>query len=298
MTQRTVATNGIELQLAEEGEGRPVILCHGFPELAYSWRHQLPALAAAGYRALAPDMRGFGGSSIPHDVDAYDVLTLGEDVLGLLDELGEERAVIVGHDWGANVTWNLALTHPERVAAVVGLSVPYAPPPPVPPTEIYRRRIGDGFYILWFQEPGVADESLSRDVRRTILTREVWDASWADGTEEELRVPRWLDEDDVSVYVEAFERTGFTGGLNYYRNIDRNRELLAPFADRRIEQPALFVTGSRDPVQYFMPSSVMDGWVTDLRRTVEIEGGGHWIQQQRPEEVNTALVQFLREIDY
>src|SRR4051812_8096695 len=261
MKRRTVAINDIELHVAEEGEGRPVILCHGFPELAYSWRHQLPALAEAGYRAVAPDMRGFGGSSIPDDVGEYDVLTLGRDVIGLLDDLGEERAVLVGHDWGANVTWNLALTHPERVAAVVGMSVPYAPPPPAPPTEIYRRRAGETFYIIWFQEPGVADEALARDVRRTILTREVWDSSWADRTDEELRVPRWMDEDDVRVYVETFERTGFTGGLNYYRNIDRNRELLEPFADRKIEQPALFVTGSRDPVQHFMPAKLMDGHV-------------------------------------
>ena len=297
MTQRTVRSNGIELRVWEEGQGRPVILCHGFPELAYSWRHQLPALAAAGYRAVAPDMRGFGETSVPEDVDDYDVLTLCGDVLGLLDDLGEERAVFVGHDWGANVTWALALTHPERVEAVVGMSVPHAPRPPVPPLDIYRRRIGDGFYIVWFQEPGVADEALARDVRRTILTREVWDSSWAEKTDEELRVPRWMDEDDVKVYVDAFERTGFTGGLNYYRNIDRNWKLLEPYAERRIERPALFVTGSRDPVQHFMPASVMDGWVTDLR-TVEIDGAGHWVQQQRPEEVNQALLEFLREIEY
>src|SRR5436305_1310914 len=171
MTHRTVATNGIELHVAEEGQGRPVVLCHGFPELAYSWRHQLPALAAAGYRAVAPDMRGFGETSVPEDVDAYDLLTLCDDVLGLLDDLGEERAVFVGHDWGANVTWALALTQPERVEAVVGMSVPFAQRGAHPPTEVYRRRLGDGFYILWFQEPGVADTALSRDVRRTILTR-------------------------------------------------------------------------------------------------------------------------------
>jgi pimeloyl-ACP methyl ester carboxylesterase len=298
MNQRTIATNGIELSVAEEGEGRPVILCHGFPELAYSWRHQLPALAEAGYRAIAPDMRGFGGSSVPPDVEDYDVLTVGRDILGLLDALGEERAVLVGHDWGANITWTLALTHPERVEAVVGMSVPYAPPAPAPPTEIYRRRIGEGFYILWFQEPGVADEALARDVRRTILTRDVWDSSWADRTEEELRVPRWMDEDDVRLYVDAFERTGFTGGLNYYRNIDRSWELLKPYAERRIEQPALFVTGSRDPVLMFIPPRVMDGSVTDLRRIVEVEGAGHWVQQQSPEEVNDALIGFLREIGW
>ena len=275
MGQRTVSTNGVELRVTEQGEGRPVILCHGFPELAYSWRHQLPALAHAGYRAVAPDMRGFGGSSAPQEIGAYDVMTLVGDMLGLLDDMGEERAVFVGHDWGASVTWTLALTHPERVEAVVGMS----------------------FYILWFQEPGVAEEALSRDVRRTILTRQVWNAEWADQTDEELRVPRWMDEDDVRVYVDTFERTGFTGGLNWYRNIDRNWELMEPYADRKIERPALFVTGSRDPVKLFMPQTLMDGWVTDLR-TEEIEGAGHWVQQQSPNDVNEALLKFLREIEY
>jgi pimeloyl-ACP methyl ester carboxylesterase len=297
MARRTVSANGIELAVTEEGQGRPVILCHGFPELAYSWRHQLPALAEAGYRAVAPDMRGFGGSSIPEGVEAYDVLTLCGDVIGLLDELGEERAAIVGHDWGATVAWTLAQTHPERVEVVVGMSVPHAPRAHAPPLGVYRRRAGEGFYIVWFQEPGVADAALARDVRRTILTRKVWDASWADKEDEELRVPRWMDEDDVRVYVETFERTGFTGGLNYYRNIDRNWELLEPYADRRIEQPALFVTGSRDPVQHFMPARLMEGWVTDLRAT-QIEGAGHWVQQQRPDEVNEALIGFLRDVGY
>jgi len=298
MSQRTVAANGIQLHVTEEGEGRPVILCHGFPELGYSWRHQLPALAEAGYRAIAPDMRGYGQSSAPQEIEAYDVLTLGDDLLGLLDDLGEERAVFVGHDWGANVTWNLALAHPERVEAVVGMSVPYAPRAPAPPTQIFRKHIGEDFYMVWFQEPGVADEALARDVRRTILTPEVWDASWVERPDDEPRMPEWLDEEDLRVYVDAFERTGFTGGLNYYRNIDRNWELLERFGERRIEQPALFITGSRDPVARFMPSAVMNGWVTDLRDTVEIEGGGHWIQQQCPREVNEALLEFLRDIAY
>jgi pimeloyl-ACP methyl ester carboxylesterase len=298
MRQRTVPSNGIELRVSEEGEGRPVVLCHGFPELAYSWRHQLPALAEAGYRAVAPDMRGFGGSSIPAEADAYDVLTLGNDLIGLLDDLGEERAVFVGHDWGANVTWNLALTHPERVEAVVGMSVPYAPRAPAPPLEILRANLGEDFYMVWFQQPGVADEALARDVRRTMLATEVWNAKWLERTDDESPMPTWLSEDELRVYVEEFERTGFTGGLSYYRNIDRNWELLEPYAGRRIEQPALFLTGSRDPVQRFMPASVMDGWVTDLRRTVVLEGAGHWVQQERPDEVNESLIGFLRAVGY
>jgi pimeloyl-ACP methyl ester carboxylesterase len=152
--------------------------------------------------------------------------------------------------------------------------------------------------MVWFQEPGVADEALARDVRRTLLTPEVWNAEWVERPDEEPRMPAWLDEEDLQVYVDAFERTGFTGGLNWYRNIDRNWELTAPFADRRIEQPALFITGTRDPVRRFMPAAIMDGKVTDLRANVEIEDAGHWVQQQNPREVNEALLAFLREVAY
>ncbi|MFL5883854.1 MAG: alpha/beta fold hydrolase [Thermoleophilaceae bacterium] len=291
MRHRTVAANGIDLHVVEEGQGRPVILAHGFPELWYSWRHQMPALAEAGYRAVALDMRGFGETSIPDDPDAYDSLTVGDDLIGLLDDLGEERGVFVGHDWGAGVTWNLALAHPERVEAVVGMSVPYVPRAPAPPTDIMRRHLGEDFYIVWFQEPGVADAALARDVRRTILTNEVWTAKWAE-RDEEPRLPPWMSDDDLRVYVEAFERTGFTGGLNYYRNIDRSWKLLERYGDRKIEQPALFITGSRDPVKRFSRAEAMDGWVTDLR-VKEIEGAGHWVQQQSPDEVNAALLDFL-----
>jgi pimeloyl-ACP methyl ester carboxylesterase len=297
MTHRQVATNGIELHVAEEGEGRPVVLAHGFPELWYSWRHQLPALAEAGYRAVAPDLRGYGDSSIPEDVEDYDVLTLCKDLVGLLDDLGEEQAVFVGHDWGGSVVWHVALAHPERVAAVVGMSVPFIPRAPAPPIQIMRQALGEDFYMVWFQEPGVADEALGRDVRRTLATSRVWTSEWAEG-DEELRMPMWISEDEMRVYVDAFERTGFTGGLNYYRNIDRNWELTEPLGERRIEQPALFLTGSRDPVQNFAPAETMDGWVTDLRGKVVIDGAGHWVQQQSPDEVNEALLRFLREVGY
>jgi epoxide hydrolase A/B len=287
-----IATNGIELHVAEQGEGRPVVLCHGFPELWYSWRHQLPALAEAGWRAIAPDMRGYGESSRPSDVEAYDVLTLCDDLVGLLDALGEERAVFVGHDWGSTVVWHMAIARPERVEAVVGMSVPFARRAPAPPVQLLRQGFGEDFYIVWFQEPGVADEALARDVRRTLTTRAVWTSAWAN-EDEEVRLPSWLSEEELTVYVEAFERTGFTGGLNWYRNIDRNWELTESLAGRKVEQPALFIAGSRDPVQRFMPPEVMDGWVTDLRDKVIIDGAGHWIQQQRPDEVNGALLRFL-----
>jgi pimeloyl-ACP methyl ester carboxylesterase len=293
MPERTIATNGIELNVLDEGDGPLVVLCHGFPELAFSWRHQVPALVAAGYRVLAPDMRGYGRSSAPAEVEAYDVVKLCGDMCGLLDALGEQSAVFVGHDWGANVMWQLAVLHPERVRAVVGLSVPFVARAPAAPIPIMRRHLGEDFYIVWFQQPGVADEALARDVRRTLTTSRQWTAQWADEDGSQPKPQPWLSEKELAVYVEAFERTGFTGGLNWYRNIDRNWELTADAAERRVEQPALFLTGERDPVRRFMPAEAMQGWVTDLRAEIVVPGAGHWVQQQEPEAVNAALLEFL-----
>src|SRR4051794_21331454 len=281
-SHRQAAVNGIELHVAEEGSGPPVILAHGFPELWYSWRHQLPVLAEAGYRAIAPDMRGFGDSSAPAEIEAYDMLTITDDLIGLLDDIGEEQAVFVGHDWGSNAVWWTALAHPERVAAVVGMSVPIVPRAPAPPVGLLRQGLGDDFYIVWFQEPGVADEALSRDVRRTLLTPAVWTAEWAAREDEDPRVPPFMTEDDVALYVSEYERTGFRGGLNWYRNIDRNWELTRKYDDRTIEMPALFMAGTRDSTMKWMSPDVMNGRVTDLRVEL-IDGAGHWIQQERPD---------------
>ncbi|MFG2520897.1 alpha/beta fold hydrolase [Streptomyces sp. NPDC048527] len=294
---RDVTTNGITLRVFEHGEGRPdrppVVLCHGFPELAFSWRHQVPALAAAGYRVLVPDMRGYGGSSRPEDVDAYDILTLCADLAGLLDDAGADDAVFVGHDWGASVVWNMALLHPERVRAVAGMSVPATPRAPAPPLPILRSRNGDDFYIVWFQEPGVADRALSQNVRRTLIAREIYSAKWAAMPDDQLPPPRWLSDEELTYYVKTFEETGFTGGLNYYRNLDRNWTLTEHLDGRLITQPSLFITGSKDPVGKFMPAHGLDRVLTELRGHVVIDGAGHWIQQERPAEVNAALLEFL-----
>jgi pimeloyl-ACP methyl ester carboxylesterase len=296
MPERLISANGIELNVLEEGEGPLVVLCHGFPELAYSWRHQIPALSAAGFRVLAPDMRGFGRSSAPSEIEAYDVVSLCGDLCGLLDAVGEDSAIFVGHDWGANVVWQLAVLHPARVGAVAGLSVPFVPRAPAAPIPIMRRHLGEDFYIVWFQQPGVADEALGRDVRRTLTTSRVWTSQWAEEDGAPPERPSWLSEQELAVYVEAFERTGFTGGLNWYRNIDRNWELTAAVAERRVEQPALFVTGERDPVRRFMPAEAMRGWVSDLREELVVPGAGHWVQQQAPEVVNEALLRFLADL--
>ncbi|HXB17122.1 MAG TPA: alpha/beta hydrolase [Solirubrobacteraceae bacterium] len=285
--------DGVELSVTDAGSGPAVVLCHGFPELAYSWRHQVQPLLDAGYRVLVPDMRGYGASSAPGEVDAYDVVSLCGDMVGLLDSIGESQAIFVGHDWGANVVWWLAAIHPERVQAVAGLSVPFVPRAPAAPIPIMRAHLGEDFYIVWFQEPGVADAALGSDVRRTLTTSRQWTAQWAEEDGAVRKRPEWLSEEELQVYVDAFERTGFTGGLNWYRNIDRNWELTEPYGDRRIEQPAMFLTGELDPVRTFMPVEAMDGWVTDLRRRTVVPGAGHWVQQQAPAAVNAELLGFL-----
>ena len=285
----------IELHVAECGEGEPVLLLHGFPELWYSWRHQMQAIAASGRRAIAPDLRGFGGSSSPEAIEAYDIEQLTGDLVGLLDALEIDAATVVGHDWGSDLAWKFALTKPQRVSAVVGISVPYVPRAPAAPTTLMREHIGEDFYIVWIQEPGAAEAALSADVRRTLATREVWNAEWA-ARHDEPPTPPWMSDDDLQLYVDEFTRTGFTGGLNWYRNLDRNWEQLAAYDGRTIDQPALFITGSRDPVRAFMPHEAMTGSVTDLRDVVIIDGAGHWVQQECPEEVDEALIGFLDQL--
>lgn len=296
ISHRRMRANGIELHVADAGEGRPVVLIHGFPELWYSWRHQLRVLAREGYHVIAPDMRGYGDSSAPAEVEAYDVVELCADVAGLLDAIGAERAAIVGHDWGANVAWHFALLHPDRVACVAGISVPLVPRSPTPPLAIMREHLGEDFYIVWFQKPGVADEALARDVRRTVLTPEVWNAAWAKRAEYP-RVPDWMTEHDVAVYVLNFKRSGFTGGLNWYRNIDRNWERTADLDDRTIDQPALFIAGTRDSTVQWMSPEPMKERVPNLRIQM-VDGAGHWLQQERPGEVNAQLLELLADADW
>ncbi|MFB7718438.1 alpha/beta fold hydrolase [Nocardia sp. NPDC056100] len=292
-----VATNGIELRVVEHGGGVPVVFCHGFPELGFSWRHQVFALADAGFRTLTPDMRGYGGSSRPERIEEYDLLTVCADLVGLLDARGIEDAIFVGHDWGASVVWQLARAYPDRVRAVAGLSVPATPRSSGPPVPILRSRLGDEFYMVWFQEPGVADKVLASDVRRALLQDEVLSArTFLDTDSAEPPLPPWLTPAEFDYYVETFTKTGFTGGLNYYRNLDRSWERTEHLADTKVTQPSLFIAGSADPVIQFTPLAKMSAVLTDLRGSIILEGAGHWIQQQRPTEVNAALIDFAREV--
>jgi len=319
--QRIVETNGIRMHIAEQGAGPLVVLCHGFPESWYSWRHQLPALAAAGFHAVAPDMRGYGRTDGPDAIDQYTLLHLVGDMVGLLDVLGAESAVIAGHDWGAPVAWHAALLRPDRFRAVIGLSMPFRPRGSVRPTTVMSQTDDAVFYQLYFQTPGMAEAEFERDVRSTfrhLLYSASGDAPRGDATManpaavgmvlrrggflsrlvEPSALPAWLTEDDLEFFAEEFTRTGFRGGLNWYRNIDRNWELLAPFAGARVTVPALYVAGDRDLVVAFRGMDQLipnlQKFVPHLRKTVMLPGCGHWTQQERPEEVNAAMIDFLR----
>lgn len=316
---RTIETNGIQLRIAEAGEGPPVILLHGWPESWYSWRHQLPALAEAGYHVLAPDMRGYGSSDAPKPVEAYEIQELVADVTGLLDAIGAEQATIVGHDWGSILAWQVALLAPERVNGVVGMSVPYTGRGPAAPTEGWRAQYGENFfYILYFQQPGVAEAEFDADPRG-ILVRlyagsieaaggvaeapitdpRMSAGGWIGRMVEPQSLPDWLSEDDLDYYVQEFTRAGFRGGINYYRNFDRNWERTSQLAGAKVEQPAMFIAGADDVViSWFGDNleSIMRRAVPDLRNFALLPGAGHWVQQERADEVNQALIGFLNSL--
>lgn len=314
LKHRFVETNGIRMHIAEQGEGPLVLLCHGWPESWYSWRHQLRALAEAGYRAVAPDQRGYGQTDRPDEIEKYTLLHLVGDIVGLLDALGEETAVIAGHDWGAPVAWNAALMRPDRFRAVIGMSVPYTGRAPVRPTEgLARLARGNFMYILYFQTPGLAEAELERDVRATLRRvlysasrdpppEERWrpvlpqSAGFLDATTDPAHLPGWLTEADLDFYTAEFERTGFRGGLNWYRNIDRSWELMGAYSGAGVMQPALFIAGDRDAVIATNRTALerLPQAAPGLRKTVLLEGCGHWTQQERPAEVNAAMIEFLR----
>jgi pimeloyl-ACP methyl ester carboxylesterase len=306
------------MHITEQGQGPLVVLCHGFPELGYSWRHQLTALAEAGYHAVAPDQRGYGKTDCPESIEAYDILQLVSDIVGLVHALGEEKAVIAGHDWGAPVACHCALLRPDIFNAMILLSVPYSPRTwgGIRPTEAMTKMAGDlNFYILYFQEPGKVEKELEAHVRETVV-KTFYSASGDPPPEKRWnfifrkeqrfidtaympdRLPAWLTERDIDVFTEAFKRTGFRGGVNWYRNLDRNWELTPFLSGARIHQPSLFIAGEMDGVIAFSRGAFdrLDKFMPNLKQKVLIPGAGHWIQQERPQEVNDLLIRFLKDV--
>jgi microsomal epoxide hydrolase/non-specific protein-tyrosine kinase len=305
---RLVDTGGIRLAVHEAGTGTPVLLVHGWPEIAYSWKNQIAPLAAAGYRAIAPDLKGFGGSDAPRDVAAYDIVGMTGDLARLLDAMSIERAIFCGHDWGGAIVWPMAQLHPGRVAGVIGVCTPHRAPPPAPPLSIIRKRFGDRHYFLTFQEPGVAEAAFQSDIGRFFQlmfrrppTREEFAQHGARildlvGRFRDGPPPSpegvIIDRDDLAVYVEAFRLSGFHGGINLYRNIDRNYEIMKSH-DPMIRKPSLWIGAANDA---FLPPDGADGMETlvpDLEKAV-IADCGHWVMWERPDALNRLLIDWLR----
>lgn len=313
---RTVTTNGIEIHIAEQGEGPLVLLLHGFPESWYSWRHQIAGLADAGYRVVAPDMRGYGRTTCPGEVDKFTLMHHVGDVIGLITALNEQNAIVVGHDWGAPVAWATAMMRPDVVRGVVGMSVPPCGPLlPIrreasAPISALREQFGEGFYMVSFQEPGQAEALLDGD-RRTTLIGMFAGADSDVGREAQFddehrpgdfvfALPKWISEDELDAHAEAFAEHGFTGGLNWYRNIDRNWEMLAPWDGAVITPPSLFLIGDRDNVSAFLPVpkslDELQEFAPGATALVTVPDCGHWLQQEQPEFVSQQLIEFARSL--
>lgn len=319
MQTRLIKTDGVTQSILEAGSGPLVLLIHGFPELAISWRAQVEALAKAGYHAVAPDMRGYGGTDKPTETTAYGLMTLVGDMVDLVRALGETSCVVVGHDWGAPVAWHCALTRPDLFRAVFALSVPFQPRrvqgPPTAAMAAISKRMGRGdLYISRFQAPD-AHDPMDADPEQALRKMfHAYDGATPDGRQstgffpegvdlmgsiaDDATLPPWLTKAHFQEYVEAFTAGGFKGPLDWYRNLDRNWAETAWLQDRRIEVPAGFVVGERDPVRHYAgPAEAgLKDWATDLRVQQIVPGAGHWIQQERPDEVNRLLIDFLRSL--
>ncbi len=314
ISHATVAlSTGIDMHVAEAGQGPAVVFCHGFPELWYSWRHQLPVVGEAGFRAMAPDMRGYGDTGAPHEIEAYTQERICADMVALLDALGIDDAVFVGHDWGGAVVWNMAQHHPTRVRAVAGINTPAGRRPPINPLDAMKMNPGRFDYQLYFQDEGVAEAELGGNVQRTmtLMLRTSKPEDRLDvigmtsgvrerggllvGLPDDAERSIMLSEEDLQTFVSAFERTGFRGGLNWYRNHGRNWEWSAAVDGQDISQPALMVTAGKDGVLLPSMSEGMEEWIPNLSRG-HIEECGHWTQQEEPDELNRILLDWLKSL--
>jgi pimeloyl-ACP methyl ester carboxylesterase len=315
---RDIQLADLRLRVGVEGTGPLVVMVHGFPESWYSWRHQMTPIAQAGFTACAIDVRGYGGSDKPHPVEAYAMERMIADVVGVIEALSpDKRAVLIGHDWGAPIVWNSALVRPDRVRAVCGLSVPHMGVPTRPFTEIFDEaftRKNRFFYQAYFQKEGVAEAEGEANIRDWLrkfyyaISGDAPDGTWpsnktADATLLQGLIdpdpfPAWLTPADLDYYVGEFERSGLRGPINRYRNHERDFAYLQQFQDRKIEQPALFIGGTRDPVLTMFGRidllPMMRAQIPDLRGADVLDGCGHWTQQERPGEVNERLLHWLK----
>jgi pimeloyl-ACP methyl ester carboxylesterase len=323
MNSRFLNANGLRMRILEQGEGPLVLFAHGFPETGHSWRHQLSALAAAGFHAVAPDMRGYGETESPSEIERYTALDLVGDLVGILDALEAEHAILVGNDWGTTVAWQAALMRPDRFRGVVAIGVPMMGSPPVPPTQLFPQSPDALLYTLYFQEPGVAEAEFERDIPSTLrkilfgASRDAGPRQESDGTPNPFgmvsrkdgllaplpvphSLPGWLTEADLQSYVQAFKASGFRGGLNYYRNLDANWYLQRSLAGRKIDIPALYMVGEQD-VGLSIPGmreiiAAMPTLVPSLTRSIFLPECGHWAPQERPQQVSEAIIDFARAI--
>ncbi|MEG9861235.1 MAG: alpha/beta hydrolase [Parvularculales bacterium] len=310
---RFVESNGLRMAVYEQGNGLPVIFCHGFPELAYSWRHQLPALSNAGYRAIAPDQRGYGATGGPREeaaVPDYDIVHLTDDMVGLMDALALDKAIFCGHDWGGFIVWQMPLLHPDRVAGVIGVNTPFTPRAPADPIAIMRERMGDDMYIVYFQKYGDAEALLEEDIpksmrfwyRKNTITRKIYDTLPEENKRlallEAFKQPEseWggeplLTDEEMAYYVTAFEKTGYTGGINWYRNFTRNWEMSAGLKEK-INVPCLMISAADDIVLQPEMTEGMENYISDLEKHI-IPDCGHWTQQEKPDDLNALIIDWL-----
>ncbi|XP_021889244.1 uncharacterized protein LOC110808163 [Carica papaya] len=306
----TVATNGINMHVASIGKGPVILFIHGFPELWYTWRHQLLALSALGYRAIAPDLRGYGDTDAPPSIESYTVLHIVGDLVGLLDALGIDQVFLVGHDWGAFIAWHFCLFRPDRIKALVNLSVALNPRNPVrKPVESFRALFGDDYYICRFQEPGEIEEEFAQVDTRKLITCFLasrnpkpprWPKEKGFRNIPEEPLPSWLTEEDVGYYASKFSQKGFTGGLNYYRAMNLSWELIAPWTGVQVKVPVKFIVGDLD-ITYNIPGMKEyihgDGFkklVPFLQEIVVMEGVAHFINQEKPEEISAHIYKFFK----
>jgi len=318
LTQSFVEINSIRLNVTEKGSGTPVLLLHGFPETSYSWRYQIESLAAAGYRAIAPDLRGYGLSDHPADVNRYSIFDIVSDLVGLLDTLKISQIVVVGNDWGANIAWQCAQMRPDRFHAVVALGVPFMSRAPIQPSQLFPQNDEAWFYTIYFAQPELAAHELEHDISVSLRKIYFWASAERNNDHEKSHnpfsmlskqdgllgalplpenLPKWLTQEAFNVFVESFKRSGFSGGLNYYRNLDRNWEQQGAFNDLKVTVPALYMVGEQD-TGLAMPGMLqiieeMPKLVPNLRASHIISDAGHWLQQEAPNRVNQEIIQFL-----